>query len=138
MMLIMAPRANAALGSKGLILNNGREITLKKGEKQWVMVRDGFTGLPCWKGLKYYSDNPLVFSVNLKSGILRGNGAGCANLTVVDQKGNCGYALVRVEGSEKLNLAWMLWLVPILILWLVCKKLKDLLNHQQSKKRGGK
>lgn len=99
--LLLAPSADAALGSKGLIVNDGKEIVLQKGEKKWLFVRDGLTGLPVVKGLTFYSDNTLVVTVGLHSGLLRGNSVGTAHLTVVNSKGDCGYLKVTVTTGRK-------------------------------------
>ncbi len=105
--LLLSPVADAAIGSKGLIVDHGaEEIILQKGEKKWLFVQDGFSKMPVLKGLTFYSDNTIVATVGLHSGLLRGNTVGTANLTVVNGKGDCGYVKIRVVGSKKPGSVW--------------------------------
>lgn len=125
-MLLFAPAADAAIGSKGLIVDHGaEEIILRKGERKWLFVQDGFSKMPVFKGLTFYSDNKIVATVGLHSGILRGNTIGTANLTVVNHKGDCGYVKIKVVGGKKLSPAWtVLFIIAILssAFLLCCKK----------------
>ncbi len=123
--LIFAPLADAAIGSKGLIVAQGKgEIVLKKGERKWLYVRDGFSKLPVLKGICYYSDNTYVASVGLHSGILRANAIGTATLTVSNNKGDCGVLRVKVIGVEKADPFWLLFLLPCPLLFFMFLKRK--------------
>ena len=121
--LILAPCADAAIGSKGLIISDGEEqIILKKGERKWLYVRDGFTKLPVLKGICYYSDNTYVATVGLHSGILRANAIGKATITVSNNKGDCGVLHVKVVGAKKANPIFLLFLLPLPLLLFYKRK----------------
>ncbi|MBR6794458.1 MAG: hypothetical protein IKM48_08940 [Clostridia bacterium] len=121
--LLLAPYADAAIGSRGLIIRDGKQtITLQKGEKIWLYVRDGFTKLPTLKELCYYSDNTIVASVGLHSGILRADNIGTATITVSNNKGDCGVLKVRVKGMQKRDPMFLLLLLPCLLLLLLKRK----------------
>lgn len=112
--LLLAPAADAAIGSKGLaILGGKQEIVLSKGEKKWLYVRSGFYKLPVIKGLCYYSDNTIVATVGLHSGVLRANAIGTATITVSNNQGDCGVLRVRVTGAKKAHPLWLLLLLPV-------------------------
>lgn len=107
---LIAPTADAAVGSKGLIVNQGvHEIEIYKGEKKWLFVQDGLTKLPLFKGVCFYSDNTIVATVGLHSGVLRGNSLGTAHLSVV-YKNRCVTVTVRVVSGKKLEKGWLLLL----------------------------
>ena len=106
--------ASASIGSKGLILEGGKEqLILKKGEKTYINVQDGFTNLPLFKNVSYYSDNTLVATVGLHSGILRANGIGNATISAISEEGHAGRIRVTVI-SGKLNPFWIL--IPLITL----------------------
>ena len=125
--LLLAPAADAAIGSKGLIVDHGvREITIGKGEKKWLFVQDGLTKLPIFKGLSFFSDNTVVATVGLHSGVLRGNSVGTAHLSVVSNKGHCALITVRVVAGKKGGGLWLLlamFLAAVLLI-LIFKKHK--------------
>ena len=96
--------ARAALGSKGLILEGGKQqITLYKGEKEYLNVRDGWTDLPVFKGITFYSDNTMVATVGQHSGIIRANGYGTATVYAVNKKGDAGRIQVCVKQKGKVR-----------------------------------
>lgn len=119
MIFLLAPSADAALGSKGLIVNRGEEVVVQKGEKKWLFVQDGFTKLPALKGLTFYSDNTVVFSVGLHSGVVRGNSIGTAKLTVVNRNGDCGYVTVRVVRTKKVQFFWLFAMFAAIVFFLI-------------------
>ncbi|MBQ7936223.1 MAG: Ig-like domain-containing protein [Clostridia bacterium] len=108
-------KADAAIGSLGLIIEGGKtEISMQKGEKKWLFVRNGFSGLPCFKGLTFFSDNTVVATVGLHTGLLRANSYGTANISVTDEAGENGIIRVKVTAiKEKPSL---LPFIPILAL----------------------
>ncbi|MBQ8893279.1 MAG: hypothetical protein IJ043_02595 [Clostridia bacterium] len=108
LILLLAPAADAAIGNKGLIVNHGEEIILQKGQKKWLFVQDGRTKWPVIKGLSFFSDNTVVFTVGLHSGVIRGNSLGTAHLTVVNSKGRCGYVTVKVVAAKKIGGHWII------------------------------
>ncbi len=118
MTVLLAPAADAAIGSKGLIIEHGtEEIVLQKGEKKFLFVQDGFSKMPIFKGLSFYSDNRLIATVGLHSGIIRANTIGTAHLTVVNSKGDCGYVRVKVVGGKRIgSFGVILFLLPILLI----------------------
>ena len=121
--LLFAPIAEAAVGSKGLtVLQGQKELVLKKGERKWLYVKDGFTKMPVLKGLCYYSDNTVVATVGLHSGVLRANGLGTAILTVSNNKGDCGVLTVRVVQGKKAHPLWLILLIPLFILFFIPTK----------------
>lgn len=121
-LLLFPYSASAAIGSKGLIVNRGAtEIVLQKGEKEWLFVQDGFSKLPLLKGLSFYSDNTVIFTVGLHSGVIRGNSLGSAKLTVVSKQGHCAYVTVKVVSPRKSELKVLAFLlltfgIPIFII----------------------
>jgi hypothetical protein len=127
--LWFAPVTEAALGSKGLIVNGGRDVVLCRGEERRIFVRDGFWEYPVLRGLTFTSENPLVFTVGLRSGVVRANGVGSARLFVIDRHGNCGQITVTVNGRKKLSLWWLLF-PPVLFLLCCVKQLKHLLRKK--------
>ncbi len=119
-LFLFAPVTDAAIGSKGLIILQGqKEVVLKKGERKWLYVKDGFTKMPVLKGLCYYSDNTVVATVGLHSGILRANSMGTATLTVSNNKGDCGVITLRVTQGKKANPFWLLFLLSLILLLLL-------------------
>lgn len=125
-LVLLCPTADAALGSYGLIVEGGKEeIQLQKGEKEWLFVQNGFTKLPCFKGLTFFSDNTIVATVGLHSGLLRANSYGTANIHVTDENGENGVIQVNVTViSEKPSILYFfLIIIPLLIfLFLIMKK----------------
>ena len=110
--LLLAPCADAAIGSKGLIISEGKtQIVMKKGERKWIYVRDGYTKLPVIKGVCYYSDNTYVATIGLHSGILRANAIGKATITVSNNQGDCGVLQVKVVGAQKASPFFLLLLL---------------------------
>lgn len=106
--------AMAALGSKGLILEGGKtEITMVKGEKEYINVRDGWSGLPLFKGVTFYSGNTLVATVGQHSGILRANGLGKATVYAVNERGDAGRITVYVRAGKHTTFS------PLLLLFLL-------------------
>lgn len=115
--ILFAPTADAAIGSKGLIIRDGKQfITLHKGEKTWLYIRDGFTKLPTFKKLCYYSDNTIVATVGLHSGVLHANSIGTATITVSNNKGDCGVLRVHVTRMKKGKPLLLLLVLPCLLL----------------------
>lgn len=101
LVLLLAPITEASLGNKGLKLAGGeQEITLGKGEKRRLRVKDGLTGYRLWTGLSFYSDNPLVASVGLHSGVVRGNQPGKATITIVHRSGRSTQITVEVTAGK--------------------------------------
>ena len=117
LMMVFVPSVEAAIGSKGLLVNGGEVVVLQKGEKRWIPVRDGLSGVPLLKGVTYYSDAPLIFSVDRNTGVVRGNSAGKATLTVVNQSGDCGRITVKVVNG-KVSGWWLLVPFPFLLWFL--------------------
>lgn len=102
---------SAEIGSKGLILEGGeKSIILKKGEKQYLNVQDGLTKIHLIKGISFYSDNTMVATVGLHSGILRANGIGTATITAISKAGDAGQIKVKVTETAKAHPA-----LPLLI-----------------------
>ncbi|PWM39812.1 MAG: hypothetical protein DBX52_04135 [Clostridiales bacterium] len=127
LLLLLAPSADAALGSKRLIINHGvQEITIHKGEKKWLYVQDGWSKLPQLKGVSFFSDNTFVASVGLHSGILRGNSIGTAHLTIMSSKGHSAYIKIKVvpgKGTHLIGpLLFLAGVVFLLILIAIKKK----------------
>ena len=89
------------------------QIVLKKGQKTYINVRDGFTKLPLFKNISYYSDNTVVATVGLHSGILRANSIGSATISAISNNGDAGRIYVKVI-SGKLNSIWIL--IPLILL----------------------
>lgn len=101
-LLLCSPSADAELGSWGLIVKDGsEEITMEKGTKEWLMIRDGLTGLPKFKGLTFFSDNTIVARVGLHTGILTAESYGTANISVTDEAGENGIVTVKVVAAKK-------------------------------------
>lgn len=117
--------ASAAIGSKGLIIENGKELLiLEKGEKEFLNVQDGLTKLFLFKEISYYSDNTIVATVGLHSGILRANNIGTATITAVNTSGDAGQITVKVTAPKKSHLFPLLLLLPLLsiVLYFIIRK----------------
>ena len=111
--------ASAAIGSKGLIIENGKELlVLEKGEKEFLNVRDGLTKLFLFKEISYYSDNTIVATVGLHSGILRANNVGTATITAINKSGDAGQIKVIVKTAQKRRLSLILIFLTLLSLAL--------------------
>ncbi len=116
---IVSIPASAAIGSKGLIIENGKELLiLEKGEKEFLNVQSGLTKLFLFKEISYYSDNTVVATVGLHSGILRANSVGTATITAVNKSGDAGQIKVKVTLPQKTHLSLLLLLLPLLSLFL--------------------
>lgn len=101
-LFLCSPAADAELGSWGLIVEDGsEEIIMEKGAKDWLLIRDGLTGLPKFKGLTFFSDNTIVARVGLHTGILTAESYGTANISVTDEAGENGIVTVKVVATEK-------------------------------------
>lgn len=117
--------ASASIGSKGLIIEGGKSVLLlEKGEKEYLNVQDGWSKLPLLKDISYYSDNRIIATVGLHSGILRANDIGTATITAINKKGDAGQIKVRVVAPEKEGLLPALLLLPlgVFLLYLIIKK----------------
>ncbi len=113
--LLLFP-AQAALGSRGLILEGGKEqLTLSKGEKEYLNVRDGLTHLPLFKGVTFYSDNTMVATVGQHSGIVRANGYGKAQIYAVSDRGDAGKIVICVR-AKKAKAFYPVWIILALII----------------------
>ncbi len=113
-LLIFSLPADAAIGSKGLILEGGKkEIVLEKGSKEYLNVQDGFSKLPLLKGVSYYSDNTVVATIGLHSGIIRANTVGKATISAISNDGHAGQITVKVIHPEKDSIGRFL---PIIII----------------------
>ena len=101
-LFLCSPTADAELGSWGLIVEDGsEEIIMEKGAKEWLLIRDGLTGIPKFKGLTFFSDNTIVVRVGLHTGILTAESYGTANISVTDEAGENGIVTVKVVATEK-------------------------------------
>ncbi len=117
--------ASAAIGSKGLIIENGKELlVLEKGEKEFLNVRDGLTKLFLFKEISYYSDNTIVATVGLHSGILRANNVGTATITAINKSGDAGQIKVIVKTAQKRRLSLILIFLTLLspVLYFILRK----------------
>lgn len=109
--VIFPLKTHASIGSKGLILEGGKTaITLQKGDKERINVRDGRTNLPLWKGVYFLSDNRSVAIIDRDSGILEATGIGTAQIYAISENGHAGVITVKVERTKKKSL----WLLPLL------------------------
>ncbi|MBQ7095118.1 MAG: hypothetical protein IJN80_01505 [Clostridia bacterium] len=100
--LSLSPIAFAAIGKQGLIINGGIEsITLQKGERIRLRVRDKTTNLPVLKDLSFSSDNDLIASIDEDSGILRANSIGTTYISIMRPNGNGAAIAVCVVAKEK-------------------------------------
>ncbi|MBQ7034153.1 MAG: Ig-like domain-containing protein [Clostridia bacterium] len=117
--------ADAAIGSKGLILEGGKkELVLEKGSKEYLNVQDGFLKLPLFKGVTYYSDNTIVATIGLHSGIIRANSIGTATISAISHEGHAGQIIVKVIFPRKEKIKRFLPIIIIIapILFVVIKK----------------
>lgn len=124
LLLITIP-ASASIGSKGLILEHGKEIlVIEKGKKEYLNVQDGLTKIFLFKGVSYYSDNIIVASVGLHSGILRANNIGTATITAINKAGDAGQIKIKVISPKKNHFIPFLLILSLLgiILWFLVKK----------------
>ena len=120
--LLFAPSADAELGSWGLIVGNGEEeITMEKGSKKLLFIRDGMTGLPKVRGLTFFSDNTIVARVGLHTGILSAESYGTANISVTDEVGENGIVQVKVISAKKLPLPFFILIILLFlfIYWIL-------------------
>ena len=102
--LLMTIPASASIGSKGLILERGKEIlVIEKGKKEYLNVQDGLTKVFLFKGISYYSDNIIVATVGLHSGILRANNIGTATISAISKAGDAGQIKIKVISPKKNN-----------------------------------
>ncbi|MBQ7971054.1 MAG: Ig-like domain-containing protein, partial [Clostridia bacterium] len=116
---------SAAIGSKGLILENGKDLlVLKKGQKEYLNVQDGLTKLFLFKEISYYSDNTIVATVGLHSGILRANNIGTATITAISKSGDAGQIKIKVVAPKKSFYLPFFFFVSFsaLFLWFLIKK----------------
>lgn len=116
---------SAAIGSKGLIIENGKDLlVLEKGRKEYLNVQDGLTKIFLFKGVSYYSDNTIVATVGLHSGILRANNIGTATITAVSEAGDAGQIQIKVISPPKSSLIPLALIIFVLaiFLWLLIKK----------------
>lgn len=122
--LIFSIQASAAIGSKGLILEGGKEqIILEKGEKDYIQVQDGQTKFILVKGISYYSDNTIVATIGLHSGILRANSIGTAKITAISDAGDAGQIQIKVVQAEKKTIyPWIIIPSLFIILYFLFKK----------------
>ena len=123
-LLITFP-ASAAIGSKGLILEYGKDLLIiEKGEKEYLNVQDGLTKIFLFKGVSYYSDNTIVATVGLHSGILRANNIGTATITAISKAGDAGQIKIKVISPPKNYFIPFLLILSVLaiFLWIFIKK----------------
>ncbi len=123
-LLITFP-ASAAIGSKGLILEYGKDLLIiEKGEKEYLNVQDGLTKILLFKGVSYYSDNTIVATVGLHSGILRANNIGTATITAISKAGDAGQIKIKVISPPKNYFIPFLLILSVLaiFLWIFIKK----------------
>lgn len=123
--LFFSFQASASIGSKGLILEDGKDLlVLEKGQKEYLNVQDGLTKMILFKRISYYSDNTFVATVGLHSGILRANNIGTATITAVDKDGDAGQIKIKVIAPQKSFLVPLLLLFSFLsiFLWFIIKK----------------
>lgn len=100
--LLLSPTALAAIGKQGLIINGGIEsITLQKGERIRLRVRDKTSNLPALKDLTFSSDNDLIASIDEDSGILRANSIGTTYISIMRPNGNGAAITVHVVERDK-------------------------------------
>ncbi len=124
-LLIFSLPADAAIGSKGMILEGGKkEIVLEKGTKEYLNVKDGFAKLPLFKDVSYYSDNTIVATVGLHSGIIRANSVGTATISAISKDGHAGQVIVKVIHPRKEKIKWFLPIIFVItpILFIGIKK----------------
>lgn len=117
--------ASASIGSKGLIIEGGKKtIILEKGEKEYLNVQDGWSKLPLLKDISYYSDNRIIATVGLHSGILRANAIGTATITAINKNGDAGQIRVQVVAPDRKSLLPALLLLPIgaFLLYIIIKR----------------
>ncbi len=124
-LLIFSFPASAAIGSKGLILENGKDLlVLEKGQKEYLNVQDGLTKIVLFKEVSYYSDNTIVATVGLHSGVLRANNIGTATITAISKAGNAGQIQIKVLPPKKSFSIPFLFIVSFsaIFLWFLIKK----------------
>ncbi len=117
--------ASAAIGSKGLILENGKDLlVLEKGQKEYLNVQDGLTKVFLFKEISYYSDNTIVATVGLHSGILRANNIGTATITAISKAGDAGQIRIKVVSPKKIFSIPFLFILSFsaIFLWFLIKK----------------
>ncbi len=123
LLLALSPFVSAEIGSKGLIIENGKEqIILQKGDKIKLSVRDGLSKRFVFKNLVFYSDNKIVATVEKKSGLLHANSMGTATISVLNEHGDAGKIKVKVTTvKEKPSLITLsiLALLPFTILFII-------------------
>lgn len=104
--ILICPYTYAELGSLGLIVEGGKEeLIMEKGEKEWLLIQNGFTRLPVFKGLTFFSDNTVVATVGLHTGQVTANHYGTANISVTDEAGENGIIQIKVvSGKENLSI----------------------------------
>ncbi len=101
LILLISPKADAALGSWGLIVEGGKEqLVMEKGEKKWLFIQDGLTHLPVFNGLTFFSDNTVVAKVGLHTGLVTANFYGTANISVTDESGENGIIQIKVKTNN--------------------------------------
>ena len=111
--MLFSPKATAALGNQGLIINDGiKEIRITVGEKKQIWVRDGLTGLPPLSEVTFYSNNDFFATIGEDSGILQGIHAGTAQITIMSGSGRSARIRVIVERGNKASP--LLLLLPII------------------------
>ena len=100
--ILLSPTISGDIGSKGLILEDGKTIIeLQKGDKIRITVRDGFTKRIRQKGLTFFSKNKTIASIEKHSGILHANGIGHTQIYVVDEDGDAGTIKIKVTGVKE-------------------------------------
>ncbi len=125
-LLFFCPKIDAAMGSLGLIVEGGKsELVLQKGEKNWLFVQNGFSGLPQFKGLTFFSDNTFVATVGLHTGIVTANNYGEATISVTDEAGENAIIKIKVITSDKKPSLFIFIVIIILFgaIWLYFHKI---------------
>ncbi len=116
LLLLLTPLADAAIGQRKLIVNHGiTTLTIRKGEKKWLYVRDGGTKLLLLKGVRFYSDNTLIVTVGQRSGVVCGNSIGTATIAVIHTNGRSALIKVTVVGGKAPPLLSGLFLLLFLL-----------------------
>ena len=109
-LLLFSLPVQAAIGSKGLIINGGEEeLIMEKGEKQYLWVRSGFSKLPLFKDVTFFSDNIAIASVGKHSGIVRANGYGSTQIFAVSKDGHAATIQITVRAPKKV--ASFFWVI---------------------------